>query len=104
MPNIRTLARSLAATFAGLGLTSIAAAFAVERLAPPAAYVGGMLLAIAYLFALALAWIDGRPIQMRSGQHLTRSQNPGAYGLVMVGMSLFGWVFILVLGSLLLTG
>lgn len=104
MPKIRTLVRSFAATFAGLGLTSIAAACAVDRLAPQAAYGSGILLAIAYQFALALAWIDGRPIQMRSGEHLTKSQNPGAYGLVMVGMSLFGWGFILVLGSLLLAG
>ncbi len=98
----RRVVRSAAIVFAAFGVISCAAAFAVG--ASQAGYIGGLSLAIAFQFAVALVWIDGKPIPTRAGSLITKTQNAGAYVLWIAVMSLAGWFAILEFGIGLLRG
>ncbi len=99
----RRVVRWAAAVFAAFGVICSADAFVVG-FASQAGYVGGMLLAIAFQFALALVWIDGKPIPTRAGNLITKTQNAGAYALTIGVMSLMGWFAILEFGIGLVMG
>ncbi len=100
----RRVVRWAAAAFALMGVISIAAAFAAERYASQAGYVGGILLAIDFQFLLAWVWIDGKPIPTRAGSVVTKTQNNGAYALLIALMSLLGWGAIFVFSISLVMG
>ena len=78
--------------FAAGGALGLFIAAVSESISRVAGYGGGVLLAVAYLWALALVSFDGKPIQTRSGKPITREENPVAYRAMFLFMSLFGWV------------
>lgn len=97
----RRLCRALIATFAAAGLLVWLAGLLLARYAEQAGPLGGMCLALAYLCAVWLVWLDGKPIMTRSGVPLHKGEQRGSYLATLLLMSLFGWVPLLVLGSML---